>query len=1195
MKSLPPALFTYWTLLASCFLFVSAPAGGQIAELAVDLTPGDEGPVLDNRFSSSPRRFHLISGDRVIFQANDTAFPLGGHPQQSRLWVTEGTASSTRSLAAGGGIVAATKTRVYSREVRFVAEDVVWDLWVTDGTPDGTEVVFEIDFRERSRFAAVGETLFFSVGDRIFTNEGTAASTKRVGEDLDIRLPSALADAGDRLVFTAEPASGSSLPGTRGLWEIDAATGVGRQVFQDESIDLAAQLEVVGGKVFFGGEPYEAPRFWTYDPATETVDQLLPEGAPALGQFSTVRPGEVLFTTLDERGNLELWRTDGTQAGTRPLTHLRGGIRFPTGISMPWVRPVGDDLVFIARGVLWKAGKRPGGRIQLSQACEDLSCQVHKNVLFPFGDDLAFRFRPRGSAQPELWITDGSAAGTVPLSDLCGDSCSDILVDPISEGELLYFIAGTGAQQRQLWRTDGTVAGTFKLTSAPTSVMTSDLGQGVQAPFGFITHLEDAEYGDEPWIFPSDGREASLLRDLAVARATSRPENLKAEGDRALFLQDGNVFAHEGTPGGVARLTDFGEGVRNRGILIGGERAYASLNKSDEVSLWVLGSSVASTRQIGSFQSASSWKPRSLVQCLGSDYFLIPFGESAGLFRVDETGDAIEHIVGPEDVEHSSFRDLICLGDELLYLATISNEGAFYRSDGTAAGTELVERIEFSSAGSGRLSTPISFDGAHYFTACLGFLGDSLWKQESGAMPEVAGPGDVEGFFPACEFSLPYIASPVVFDGEIYYLSRNGDAGVTLRRTDGTLAGAEEVVGSMGRSGALAKPELVVSASGVLFAQVRPASGVELWIANASGARLLKDIQPGVGSSNPSHFTTVGDLIYFAANDGVHGSELWVTDGTETGTRLVHDLYPGAFSSMPSDLTLANDRLYFIADDGLTGRELWFLPLDGRPPCRSEQESLCLAERYKVEAVWEDFQDRQGKAQARPLTDDTGTFYFFDEANLELMVKSLDGRSNNGHVWTFYGALSNVEYHMTVTDTETGLTRRYFNPKRNFASVGDTRSFGPLGASFEHAPEPLEATTGSWAEVTRYQMDPAALGLSESGGCVSGPGRLCLQEGRFAVDGLWTDFRGGSGDAVPIPLTDDTGAFWFFRETNVELLVKVLDGRANNGNFWVFLGSLSNVDFDVRVVDTSNGNVRIYQNSGRRFASFGDTQAFPGG
>src|SRR5439155_11691374 len=110
--------------------------------------------------------------------------------------------------------------------------------------------------------------------------------------------------------------------------------------------------------------------------------------------------------------------------------------------------------------------------------------------------------------------------------------------------------------------------------------------------------------------------------------------------------------------------------------------------------------------------------------------------------------------------------------------------------------------------------------------------------------------------------------------------------------------------------------------------------------------------------------------------------------------------------------------------------------------------------------------------------------------------------------------------------------------------------------------------------------------------CIAGPTTLCLNNQRFKVDVRWKDFDGKSGLGQAVPLTADTGYFWFFSSSNVELVVKVLDGRGLNGHFWVFFGALSNVEYTMRVTDSVTGSVKTYINPSGRFASVGDTEAF---
>ncbi|HYU30898.1 MAG TPA: hypothetical protein VEW48_01935 [Thermoanaerobaculia bacterium] len=104
---------------------------------------------------------------------------------------------------------------------------------------------------------------------------------------------------------------------------------------------------------------------------------------------------------------------------------------------------------------------------------------------------------------------------------------------------------------------------------------------------------------------------------------------------------------------------------------------------------------------------------------------------------------------------------------------------------------------------------------------------------------------------------------------------------------------------------------------------------------------------------------------------------------------------------------------------------------------------------------------------------------------------------------------------------------------------------------------------------------------------------LCLGGGRFRLTASWrVPSTGTHGEGIPLGLSADTGSFWFFAPTNAELVVKVLDGRALNGHFWVFYGSLTNVEFDLTVTDTVTGQRRTYHNPAGTMASRADTEAF---
>jgi ELWxxDGT repeat protein len=123
------------------------------------------------------------------------------------------------------------------------------------------------------------------------------------------------------------------------------------------------------------------------------------------------------------------------------------------------------------------------------------------------------------------------------------------------------------------------------------------------------------------------------------------------------------------------------------------------------------------------------------------------------------------------------------------------------------------------------------------------------------------------------------------------------------------------------------RPRELVHGPDVLFFTAEDGvRGRELWMSSGTqgaGTFLVKDIRPGSATSNPRRLTLAGDKLFFTAEDGVHGRELWVSDGTSAGTVMVKDIFRGPIGSAPDHLLAFEGVVYFAANDGMNGTELW--------------------------------------------------------------------------------------------------------------------------------------------------------------------------------------------------------------------------------------------------------------------------------
>ncbi|HEY2290333.1 MAG TPA: ELWxxDGT repeat protein, partial [Thermoanaerobaculia bacterium] len=250
-----------------------------------------------------------------------------------------------------------------------------------------------------------------------------------------------------------------------------------------------------------------------------------------------------------------------------------------------------------------------------------------------------------------------------------------------------------------------------------------------------------------------------------------------------------------------------------------------------------------------------------------------------------------------------------------------------WKTDGTSAGTQRVTDIAGGSASSEpNQLTP--FGSTLLFSATGSSPYTQLWKTDGTG----AGTTPLTSITPGTVNYIQWITSL----GSVAVFACNLPAsGMEVCVTDGT-PGGTALLKDIRSGTASSDPLAPVRLGGVVvFTAFDDATGQELWASDgtAAGTILLKDINPGAASSLdlnsvsisyvPSPANVLGGKLYFIADDGVHGRELWRTDGTPAGTALFMDLDPGAGSGDPAQLTVAGGRLFFVADDGVHGRELW--------------------------------------------------------------------------------------------------------------------------------------------------------------------------------------------------------------------------------------------------------------------------------
>lgn len=800
--------------------------------------------------------------------------------------------------------------------------------------------------------------------------------------------PGGFCEVNDRLFFRARINVDDDREGTE-LWAIHPdGLGVSRvaDIVEGSASSNPDDLVAMGDwLIFIADHPDFGRELWRSDGTelgTELVMDILPgpddESEP---EYLTPVSGKVFFVADDHVAGRELWSTDGTEAGTAVVRDIWpgdiSGLYWTSGLVV-----LGSQVFFAASdGIfgneLWVTDGTEGGTVQVKDINPGLRSS-HPMNLTAAGSLLYFT-ADDGLHGRELWVSDGTEAGTGLVADIFPGLPSSQPSMLQAVDSTLFFFADDGVHDRELWA----------LRQSPNAEIHVDptlcAGQG-----GYTAWVEDpsplATYawsisggtidagGGTPSISFSSGLEIETelqvtVTLLGVASQTSitlpvqggipsgigpisGPEQVCAFADPVIYSipepgphvtctwsapPDAEILSGQGTPEVVVK---FGSS--------GGTLSVVASN--------ACGESMPEEMTIDCLAPVpQAYAGDDQVAC-GTDTVLAatPVTTGSGAWHIlSGSGGSLDHASDPE----SGFSGLAGEIYELEWVVSHPPCG------------ESRDRVIIVF----HQSPPPALAGSDQVICSLNTtlegndpgIGSGLWRILSGEGGELSQPWNPNTSFsglPGQQYVLEWhISAPPCGETwdqvEIFLNALDGHAGDDQCVVAGESARLQgHAVNGTGTWELLSGPSLdptQLSDPGDPQALFTPSGGVGTYtlqwtVANAfcspvtdsvtisvcddtfdsqasSGLSTTSRLSP---SSNPQGGFSFQGLFFFTAEDGFHGREWWITDGTPEGTQLFADLL-GLGSASPAEMHMAGDLLFFSASGDGVARELWIS--DGTP------------------------------------------------------------------------------------------------------------------------------------------------------------------------------------------------------------------------------------------------------------------------
>ncbi|OQB37805.1 MAG: hypothetical protein BWY09_01511 [Candidatus Hydrogenedentes bacterium ADurb.Bin179] len=670
-------------------------------------------------------------------------------------------------------------------------------------------------------------------------------------------------------------------------------------------------------------------------------------GATNETRWAFLRPkrfagGALIVGHADETGS-ELWFTDGTQEGTRLLKDIVPG---PASSSITGFCPFGPWMLFAAndgthRAELWRTDGTPEGTVMVRDINPGASMGDPYNFQ-PIGDHVYFVAND-GIHGIELWRTDGTEEGTALLMDVYKGSRGS---DPwdLEEGNgLLYFCATSSTYGEEVFVSDGTAAGTRVLANIVRGIGNSGPDSVTALNGNVFFTCDESRYGEELWMSDGTAEGTRLVLDIypALPNPSSSPRELTSLGETVCFAASTpgygkELWVSDGTEAGTRMLRDIAPGDADADprhlTAAGGKIFFTADDGVHGRELWVTdGGEEGASLVCDLYPGMDGSQPQSLYAASGGVFFTaddghagrepwfvdaagipIPLGDltpgpgsskAAGVFDIEgrvygyfsETaGAACLWRFDPPASSATALVKRVPCPPPVWEPGTLPAGELVATRDAFSAHDELLAGLLYPCTGETSESSVVWMEGNAYFGLYTDAYGAELWRSdgtlEHTRLVRDCNPGPVSSspaWLCACQDAVYFIAEDTT-NTRVVWQSNGASDGTNVIRP----RNERETFRS------IAAMELEIMDS-VIWVTARSLMANRnyacLMYIGTTGMNSFEDFNPEPTFFLPRQLTSAGDHLFFTADDGRHGEELWVSPpGLLVNTVMVRDINPGA-------------------------------------------------------------------------------------------------------------------------------------------------------------------------------------------------------------------------------------------------------------------------------------------------------------